>query len=305
VLAGAFRLLPALNQILYLTNTVQFNGSAIAIVERELATFGVFARDAEESSRPVPPLDFERELRLEDVTFRYPSRREPALRGIALAIEPGQMFGIVGPTGSGKSTLLDVVLGVLEPTTGSIALDGVPLAERRDEWQRAIGYVPQDVYLVDDTLRANVALGWYGDEIDDARVAEAVGLAGLDDVVRALPNGFETVLGERGVRLSGGQRQRVGLARALYTRPSVLVLDEATSNLDQRTERRIVETLTKLRGGVTMIVVTHRNDSVRHCDRLVYIDRGTVRSAGTFEQVRAAVPEFDRPSEPAPVVQLG
>ena len=226
----------------------------------------------------MAPHHFERELRLDEVTFRYPTREEPALRDVAFAIRAGESFGIVGPTGSGKSTLLDVILGMLDPESGTISLDGRPLRELRHAWQRSIGYVPQDVYLVDDTLRANVALGWYGDEIDDARVREAVHLAGLDDVVAGLPNGVDTIVGERGVRLSGGQRQRVGLARALYTRPKVLVLDEATSNLDQATEHRIVETLAELRGGVTMIVVTHRQASVRYCDRLLYLERGGARA---------------------------
>jgi len=300
VLAGAFRLLPALNQILYLSNQVQFNGAAIGLVEHEVNTFGVFGSGGVTPAATEPPLRFGDALRLDDVTFRYPSRAEPALRGVSLTLLPGQLLGIVGPTGSGKSTL-----GVLEPGTGTITVDGVSLAERQGAWQRSIGYVPQDVYLVDDTLRANVALGWYGGEIDDERVFESLRLAGLEEVVAALPSGVETILGERGVRLSGGQRQRVGLARALYTRPSVLVLDEATSNLDQTTEHRIVETLAGLRGGVTMIVVTHRNESVRHCDRLVYLEHGSVRTVGTFDEVRAAVPEFAAPTPAVKLARLG
>src|SRR5581483_6408496 len=203
-----------------------------------------------------------------------------------------------GPTGSGKSTLLDLLLGILEPDSGSVLVDGTRLSDCREAWQRSIGYVPQDVYLVDDTLRANVALGWYGDEVDDERVREAVRLAELDKVVANLPQGLETRLGERGVRLSGGQRQRVGLARALYTRPSVLVLDEATSNLDQVTERQIVDTLTALQGGVTMIVVTHRVATVRNCDRVLYLDGGKVRALGSFEEVCRLVPELGA-GEPA------
>jgi ABC-type multidrug transport system fused ATPase/permease subunit len=293
VLAGAFRLLPALNQILFLSNSVQFNASATEFVERELASFGQFAGVVDIASQEaVPPHTFHAELRLDAVTFRYPTRDEPALRDVAFAIRPGESFGIVGPTGSGKSTLLDVILGMLDPESGTISLDGCPLGALRDSWQRSIGYVPQDVYLVDDTLCANVAIGWYGPEIDEERVREAVHMAGLDDVVSGLPHHIDTIVGERGVRLSGGQRQRVGLARALYTRPSVLVLDEATSNLDQATEHRIVETLGALRGGVTMIVVTHRQASVRYCDRLLYLEKGRVRMLGTFDEVAASVPDF-------------
>ena len=306
VLAAAFRLLPALNQILFLTNQVQFNGPAIGLVQAELDTFGAYADGTRDRRRlDAAPHRFEEELRLEDVGFRYPKRAESALRDVSLTVRPGESVGIVGPTGAGKSSLLDVILGMLEPETGRITLDGAPLADRREAWQLSIGYVPQDVYLVDDSVRANIALGWYGDDIDDERVVEAVHLAGLDEVVAALPDGLETLLGERGVRISGGQRQRVGLARALYTRPSVLVLDEATSNLDQATEHRIVDTLASLRGGVTMIVVTHRTASVRHCDRLVYLEDGRVRATGTFDEISAAVPEFDEPARPVRLAQMG
>jgi ATP-binding cassette, subfamily B, bacterial PglK len=296
VLAGAFRLLPALNQILFLTNSVQYSYGAIDFVERELATFGSYAQVAGPGpAEEQVPHRLEREVQLEDVWFRYPTRKEPALHEVSFAIGAGESFGIVGKTGSGKSTLLDVILGILEPERGTVLVDGAPLARRREAWQRSIGYVPQDVYLVDDTMRANVALGWYGDEIDDERLLEAVRLAELDDVVARLPDGLDTRVGERGVRLSGGQRQRVGLARALYTRPSVLVLDEATSNLDQVTERQIVETLNSLHGGITMIVVTHRVATVRNCDRILYLDGGMAQALGSFDEICAAVPEFDAP----------
>jgi ATP-binding cassette, subfamily B, bacterial PglK len=301
VLAGAFRLLPALNQVLFLSNQVQFNGSAIGFVEQELTTFGEFSAEPRTRASSVRPLHVWRELRVESVGFQYPTRAEPALCGVSFAVRSGESLGVVGPTGSGKSTLLDILLGMLQPDAGVVRLDGAPLVEYLETWQRSIGYVAQDVYLVDDTLRANVALGWYGDEIDDGAVNRAVRLAGLEDVVAKLPRGVETVVGERGVRLSGGQRQRVGLARALYTDPSVLVLDEATSNLDHSTETRIVETLAALQGGVTMIVVTHRLASARNCDRLVYLERGIIRAAGTFDEIERSVPEFGNPAE-APLV---
>jgi ATP-binding cassette, subfamily B, bacterial PglK len=214
VLAGAFRLVPALNQMLYLTNQVQFSGPAIGFVTRELETFGAFADEERESEALDAPLRLQKELRLENIGFSYPTRPQPVLRDVSLVVRPGESIGVVGPTGTGKSTLLDIILGMLEPERGSITVDGMPLGERRGAWQLSIGYVPQDVYLIDDSLRANVALGWLGDDIDDERVEDAVRLAGLEQVVADLPDEFETLLGERGVRLSGGQRQRVGIARS-------------------------------------------------------------------------------------------
>lgn len=296
VLAGAFRLLPALNQVLFLSNQAQYSVAAIDLVETELGLFGPYAELGRAREAPQgQPRSLERELRLDGISFQYQSRRSPAISGVSFSVFQGESVGIVGPTGSGKSTLLDIILGMLEPESGAVTIDGQPLERCRSDWQRSIGYVPQAVYLVDDTLRANVALGWHGPEIDESRVVGAVSLAGLDEVVLGLPDGLDTVVGEAGIRLSGGQRQRVGLARALYTRPSVLVLDEATSNLDQVTERRIVDTLRKLAEGVTLIFVTHRLESVRHCDRVVYLEGGALRAIGTFADLQEAIPEFVSP----------
>lgn len=289
VLAAALRLLPALSQMIALANTVHYGLPGIDLIEQELASFAAVEPVSDEAA---VPLSLDRELRLKDVSFRYPTRTRPALRDLSLVIHPRQMVGIVGHTGSGKSTLLDVLLGVIEPDSGEVLLDGEPLYERRAGWQRAVGYVPQDVYLVDDTVSANVALGWRGSDIDEDAVLEAVRLAELDEVVSNLPDGLDTRLGERGIRLSGGQRQRVGIARALYTRPSVLVLDEATSNLDRATESRIVDTLVRLRGGVTMIVVTHRIASVRCCDHLFCLENGRLVGDGTFAEVAEALPDL-------------
>jgi ABC-type multidrug transport system fused ATPase/permease subunit len=291
VLAAAFRLLPALNQVLFLINQVQYNGAALDVVEGDMETFDTAADPEPRPGEAIPPLRLKNALRLENVTFRYPTRSDPALQRVSFSVRAGESVGIVGPTGSGKSTLLDVILGFLPPDAGSVTVDGAPLAECREAWQRSIGYVPQDVYLVDDSLRANVALGWRGDDIDDDAVGEAIQLAQLEEVVRDLPSGLETVVGERGVRLSGGQRQRLGLARALYIRPTVLILDEATSNLDVATEQRIVATLADLRNGLTTIVVTHRISTVRDFDRIICLDKGLVKVSGTFRDLSAFMAE--------------
>jgi len=268
---------------------VQFSSPAADFVEDEVDTFGKYA-DHEAFPRtpePVVPLQLERELRIEEVTFRYPTRQRPAIDSVSLHIKAGESFGIVGPTGSGKSTLLDVILGMLEPDSGAVFVDDLPLAERRDPWQRTIGYVPQDVYLIDDTLRANVALGWYGEEIDEGRVLEAIGLAGLDDVVVGLPNGVETILGERGVRLSGGQRQRIAIARAFLRNAPILILDEATSDLDAESEFIIQQALADLMKGRTVLVIAHRLATVRRADRIVVIDEGRIVDIGRHEELLA------------------
>jgi ABC-type multidrug transport system fused ATPase/permease subunit len=299
VLAAAFRLLPALNQVLFLTNSVQYNGPAIDLVEEEIRTFGDVPDPAETADELVKSRPLRDALRLEQISFRYPTRIEPALCRVSLTVAAGESLGIVGPTGSGKSTLLDVILGFIDPDSGSVTIDSEPLSKCRQAWQRSVGYVPQDVYLVDDTLRANVALGWRGNEVDDRAVADAIRLAQLDEVVRELPDGLETRVGERGVRLSGGQRQRVGLARALYVRPTVLVLDEATSSLDTATEQRIVDTLAELQDGLTKIVVTHRVSTVRDCDQILYLENGVGRTIDGYEALTALL--ADRSTVAAPI----
>jgi ABC-type multidrug transport system fused ATPase/permease subunit len=269
-----------------LVNSVQSNGYALSLVENDLETFGQYAAAADTASGDEPdvaPRPLTRSLRFDRIIFQYPNRAEPAVRDVSFAITAGESIGVLGPTGSGKSTLLDLMLGFLPPDSGSITVDGIPMESCRGGWQRSIGYVPQDVYLVDDSIRVNVALGWRGADIDDDAVTSAVRLAELEEVVRDLPDGLETIVGERGVRLSGGQRQRLGLARALYVRPSVLVLDEATSNLDITTERRIVTTLGALGGGLTTIVVTHRLSTIRDFKHVIYLDKGCIVFEGTFD----------------------
>lgn len=282
VLAAAFRLLPALNRILFVLNQVQYNKPALDIVEVDERRVAPFIRPVG-SQEATSPLAIERELRVHRVSFRYEGRDTPALVDVSFVVRPGTSVGILGSTGSGKSTLLDILLGVIDPDSGSIMVDGRDLSTCREEWQRAIGYVPQDVYLVDDTLRANVALGWHGSEIDDAALQEALALAQLDTFVKALPEGAETTVGERGIRLSGGQRQRIGIARALYVRPTVLVLDEATSNLDTQTEAKIIEGLASLGSGITRLIVAHRLSTVRDCNDILFLDDGVLRARGLEE----------------------
>jgi len=186
----------------------------------------------------------------------------------------------VGPTGSGKSTLVDVLLGLLPPSSGRVLVDGVPLAGHERAWRRQIGYVPQSIYLTDDTLRRNVAFGLPNEQIDNGAVRRAIKATQLEEFVASLPDGLETIVGEQGVRLSGGQRQRIGIARALYHDPLVLVLDEATSALDTATERGVMDAVCALRGDKTLIIVAHRLSTVEQCDRLFRLELGRVVDEG-------------------------
>ncbi len=301
LLAGGLRLLPALNTLLIAVNNVRANEPAIAIVEAELARLAVPDEIAplvgeEGGADPIVPTG---SFVFDQVGFRYPTREQPALAGISINVAFGEALGIVGATGSGKSTFVDLLLGFLQPTEGAIRIDGEPLLPHLASWRAQIGFVPQDIFLVDDTLAANITFGEVSDTISQEQLAEAITLAQLDDVVAELPEGVDTMLGERGVRLSGGQRQRVGLARALYRRPRVLILDEATSALDNETERRISDALRSLHGQLTMIVIAHRLSTVRSCDRILYLDDGRVSGLDTFDALDRSNTGFAR------LVELG
>ena len=195
------------------------------------------------------------------------------------------MIGIIGSSGSGKSTFAEVLLGLLPPTSGSVLVDGRTVDSTSHGWHSGLAYVPQTVAVLDDTIRGNVAFGMAIEDVDEERLAEAVNLAQLDDVIAGLPLGLDTMLGERGLGLSGGQRQRVAIARALYRRPSILVFDEATSGLDSETERDLTSAIEKLYGSVTMIIVAHRLETLRKCDRVVRFQGGTIIAEGSLGEV--------------------
>lgn len=239
-------------------------------------------------------IGFEPTVVVSEAMVTYLDAAEPAIREASFSVAPGQSVALVGSTGAGKSTLTDIILGVLECQSGSVLLGGLSPREAIDTWPGAISYVPQNVALVAGTVRDNVALGLPREAVDDELVWEALDRAYIADFLRDSREGLDTFIGERGVRLSGGQRQRLGIARALYTRPLLVVLDEATSALDAETEQSIVRTLDALEGSVTTITVAHRLATVRRADLLLYLSDGRIVSRGTFEEVRASVPDFDR-----------
>lgn len=288
--AAGFRTLPAVTAVLSNVNAIRFGLPYLALVHDEIHRMAKL----EAPQRPTKRLALEREVFVDDVAFRYPGGSHDALDGVTLTLPYGSSLALVGGSGAGKTTLIDLLLGLHQPARGRVSVDGQDIAENLRGWQANIGYVPQDVFLLDATLAENIAFDEPRDQIDMVRLQAAINQAQLGDVVDALPDGVDTYLGERGSRLSGGQRQRVGIARALYRNPRVLVLDEATSALDNETEHRISTVITALRGKVTVVTVAHRLSTVRHADAIAFMVDGRIVSIGTFEQLRHSNAQFDQ-----------
>ena len=281
---ASIRLMPMFSQLAATLTTLRFQRDAVFRLNADLQQVQVLSQKYEATSRGNSAAPFV-SLELQQIHYRYPNTKQPALQSLSLEIKAGESIGLVGPSGSGKTTLVDVLLGLLEPQFGKMEFNGRPLLENLEEWRSQVAYLPQQVFLIDNSLRCNVALGEEESEIDDARLREALRQARLTELVEQLPQGVNTILGERGVRLSGGQRQRVALARAFYHGRSVLVMDEATSALDNETEKEIVTEIQRLKGQKTMIVIAHRLTTVQHCDRIYRLEQGRIVEEGTPEQV--------------------
>ena len=230
-----------------------------------------------------------KELALRQVSFSYAEESSPALTDISLSLSAGESIGLIGPSGSGKTTLVDIILGFLECQKGEISLNNEPLHNHLQSWRRQIAYLPQENFLIDDTIRENISLAGRDKEVDTYRLQLALSQARIADFVAELPNGLDTTLGENGVRVSGGQRQRIALARAFYHQRNVLIMDEATSALDTKTEGEIVKEISQLKGSITMIFIAHRLTTLQHCDRIYRLDKGRIVEAGSYEEVTGKI----------------
>lgn len=291
---AGYRMMPALQQIYASAVALRFAGAAVDALERDLAECRAALAKVPHPASAVP-LQRDGVLYVRDVTFSYPSADRPALQGISLEIQPRQTVGVVGRTGSGKTTLADILLGLYEPVSGTVAYGGQLLTrEAIATWRKQVGYVPQGVFLANASIAENIALGVPAAERDFAKVRRAAQLAQADEFISALPAGYETDVGERGVRLSGGQRQRLGIARALYHDPSFLVFDEATSALDGMTEEAVMSALRSLSGSRTIFLIAHRLRTVETCDRIFVMEGGLLVASGTYAELERESAAFRR-----------
>ena len=289
---AGYRLLPQMQQIFNQAAQIRFSVPALEIL---IADLRQQPQDGENAvSRDEQPVALRRQMVLENVRFAYPGADRATLVDLTLKVDAGTVVGLVGSTGAGKTTTLDIVLGLLRPDSGRLCADGVVISSHNvSSWQRNLGYVPQHIYLADDTIRNNIAFGVRPEDVDQSIVERAAKMAQLYDFVnRELPDGFETQVGERGVRLSGGEQQRIGIARALYRLPKVLILDEATSALDTLTEKAVLDAIAGLPQEITVIMVTHRLTTLSVCDMIHVLDEGRIITSGTYHELLATSPQF-------------
>lgn len=290
---AGYRLMPALQTVFQAASEVQFNVAVLDRITEDLQG-GAESRRLFDETRLPDPLGLQERISLKRVSFRYPYAQEPALRDITMDIPKGAFVGIAGPTGGGKSTLVDILIGLLFAQKGTMKVDDVAIDHANvRSWQSSLGYVPQQIFLADDTVARNIAFGLPDDRIDRAQLKRVAMAANLHQfIIEELPQGYDTVIGERGIRLSGGQRQRIGIARALYHNPEVLVLDEATNALDTVTESSILEALRNVARFKTLVVVAHRIATMKNCDTIYFVEKGRIINQGTYDSLLDLNPRF-------------
>ncbi|WP_234571614.1 ABC transporter ATP-binding protein [Rhodohalobacter sp. 614A] len=293
--AAVMKIRPSIFAIIDDINKLRYNFYSVDAVYDDL-TYLESQKYQLSDIREDQKLALKNEIRIEDLEFSYPNERKPAVRNINLTIPKNRAVAFVGPSGVGKTTLVDVILGLLEPQKGKITVDGLDIFENLDAWQKNIGYIPQFIYLLDDTIRRNICFGIPDDEVDEERLKTALETAQLAEFVQTLNKGVDTIVGERGIRLSGGQRQRIGIARALYNNPQVLIMDEATSALDNITEKVLIRAIERLRGDKTIIMIAHRLTTVQNCDTIYMMKDGKIAGSGPYDELLQTSKEFRKMS---------
>lgn len=296
-LAG-LKLLPAGQQIYASLVDIKANTPALEAIESDLRnSLSLKFSDSDDDFHQMEPKD---SIELKNIEFTYPSKSTPVLKSVSINIKVNSLIGIVGPSGSGKSTAVDILLGLIQPSKGTLLVDGKVISDRNKKaWQRNIGYVSQSIFLTEGTIAENIAFAVINSEINYEKIEHVLKLAHMEDFVSKLPDGYDTTVGERGVQLSGGQRQRIGIARALYNDASVLVFDEATSALDGLTERAIMEAIHDFSGSKTIVMIAHRLKTVQKCDQIIYLDAGEVVQIGNYEELCTTNDAFRQMAEHA------
>jgi len=283
---ASFRIVPGASRILTSYQTIRHLEPSVKILLQEFTSKdNTSAKDELHLKEKNLPLKFQKEINLTNLSFSYPIRKEFSLSKISMTVKKGDFIGIIGETGSGKSTLVNLLTGLLKPSEGKVEVDKLNINSNLEDWYKKIGYVPQSVYLTDDTIKKNIAFGLRESNIDNTLVKQAVEKASLGELIKNLSEGLETIVGEKGIRLSGGQQQRIGIARALYRDPEILILDEATSSLDQQTEKKIIESIQLLKRKKTLIIITHRLSTVKGCDKIFFVDKGKITKQGSPSEI--------------------
>lgn len=289
--AAVMKIRPSIFAIIDDINKLRYNFYSVDAVYDDLVYLE--SREYQLSNvREDQKLPLKKEICIQNLEFSYPNERKPAVRNINLTIPKNRAVAFVGPSGVGKTTLVDVILGLLEPQKGKITVDGNDIFKNLDAWQKNIGYIPQFIYLLDDSIRRNICFGIPDDEVDSERLKTALETAQLGELIENLDKGVDTIVGERGIRLSGGQRQRIGIARALYNNPQVLIMDEATSALDNITEKILIRAIERLRGDKTIIMIAHRLTTVQNCDTIYMMKDGEIVGEGPYEELLQTSKEF-------------
>tara|TARA_B100000315_G_C14502703_1_gene553090 strand:- start:268 stop:1320 length:1053 start_codon:yes stop_codon:yes gene_type:complete len=286
---SAVRFIPALNVITSSLTTIRFQKPSFDLVVDEIEKLNLTeysdVQNKQFYNNKNEDFSLRNNILIKDISFSYESGKRTEINDITINIKKGTSVGLIGRSGSGKSTLVDIILGLLEPNKGGIYVDDKNINILKSYWHKQIGYIPQDIYLLDDTIRNNITFGLQEDKINEKFLSEAIKVSQLENFVKLLPDKLNTIVGNRGVRISGGEKQRIGIARALYNKPKVMILDEATSSLDLDNENKILEEINENKDDKTLIIISHRNNTVKYCDLIYVIEQGNIIDYGPYKKI--------------------